>query len=134
MNTKYNVGFDLKKMMESLPEGLDKQILKILSFRVGREKAISRAEMVRLLARHGYKVDEREMRAAINLLRKNEVLICSTGGKNGGYWIGESYEDVIDFCEKEITPRINDLAKTRSSLLDAARKKWKVSAEQPKLF
>ena len=48
METKgeYNVGVNMAKMVDELPAGLDRAVLRVLSFHVGREMAISRGNLV----------------------------------------------------------------------------------------
>jgi hypothetical protein len=75
------------RMISEMPPGLDRAILRVLSFHQGREQAIGRGRLVGDLARMGYEVHERVMRACINELRKKGQLICSTGGDGGGYYL-----------------------------------------------
>jgi DNA-binding transcriptional regulator PaaX len=120
-------------LIRNLPAGLDRAVLRVLSFHVGRGQAISRQDLLADLHQLGFRVHERAARAQISQLRKAGHLICSAGGVNGGYWLGDDRAEVEEFINTEITPRIADLAETRSALQAAVREKWG-EATQPSLF
>lgn len=121
----FNVGVDLEKMVDELPAGLDRAILRILLFHVGRDKAISRGELVHTLwISHGFNVHERAMRVAINLLRKEGQPICSTGGEEGGYWYAKDWEELDEFLEREFHSRAMDLLEQEGALRKRAEEVW----------
>lgn len=70
----------LDEMISEMPPGLDRAILRVLSFHQGRDKAIGRGRLVGDLARAGFKVNERVMRACINELREAGT-ICRRIGR-----------------------------------------------------
>ncbi len=57
----------------------------------------------------------------INQLRKSGILICSAGGKNGGYWIASSSAESAIFLNQEIRARIADLSEQDRAMTDAAQ-------------
>ena len=133
METKseYNAGVNIARMVEEMPAGLDRAILRVLSFHVGRSLAISRGDLVVAVAQHGFFVHERQARAAINLLRKAGQAICSTGGEDGGYWLAAGWDELLEYLEREIHSRAMDLLEQEGALRRAAEMRWGVySAER----
>ncbi|MDR3572824.1 MAG: hypothetical protein P4L50_03100 [Anaerolineaceae bacterium] len=120
----FNVGFDLKKTIDNLPAGLDREVLRIISFHQGRTKSISRTDLQKQLALNGWHQDERSIREQINLLRKQGYLICSTGGKSGGYWWAINWQELSDYLDNEIASRINDLRETEHVMRKSARERF----------
>ncbi len=104
--------------------GLEQAIKRILERHVGRNEAIRRKSLLRLLANASYQVTDRVMRAQINQLRKDGVLICSAGGENGGYWLAESPEELEEFIEHELHPRAMDFLEQEKALKLEAARRW----------
>src|SRR3990172_6079742 len=67
----YNQGVSITEMVDGLEAGLDRAVLRVLSFRVGRGEAISRGDLVRMVGQHGFSVHERALRLCIQMLRKS---------------------------------------------------------------
>ncbi len=112
-------------------EALLAAVQRVLSLRVGREAAISRGELVRAVMRRlARRVSERQVRAAVNLLRKRGVLICSTGGPGGGYWMAANRQEVEDFLTREVHPRAMDLLEVEQAMREAMQREF----GQPTLF
>jgi DNA-binding transcriptional regulator PaaX len=114
----------LEKLIDEMPPGLDRAILSVLSFHQGRKEAISRGKLVGDLARMGFDVNERAMRACINELRKAGQLICSSGGDGGGYYLPVNHEELNEFIEHELRPRAMDLLEQEKALRSEAEKRW----------
>ncbi len=114
----------LEELIKEMPAGLERGILRILSFHQGKANAISRGRIVAELALMGFPADERVMRACINQLRKDGQLICSMGGEGGGYYLPENHEELEDYIERELRPRANDLHEQEKALRAAAEKRW----------
>lgn len=121
---EYNIGVNVQRMVEEMPAGLDRAILRVLSFHVGRDLAISRSQLVIDVAQHGFFVHERQARAAINLLRKSGHAICSTGGEDGGYWLASDWAELMEYIEREIHSRAMDLLEQEGALKRMARETW----------
>jgi len=119
------------------PPGLEREVLRILSKRIGRENAYNRFEllgMVRLMPGLE-RVDERQVRAAINELRKNKALICSTGGTGGGYWMAANYDEIDEYLRREVYARISDLNEQAQAMKSGAIEKWgEEITMQPRMF
>lgn len=130
----YNAGVSLQAMLDEMPPGLDRALLRILSVRVGREAAISRDDLVAALASLGFNVDERPARAAINLLRKDGHPICSTGGKHGGYWWAANWTELRAFLDTEVLPRAYDFLEQERALKKTGEQLWGPESRQGKLF
>jgi len=133
MSNKFNQGVNIRQMADELPAGAERALLRVLSFHTGRASAISRGELVQALKSHGFRLHERAVRSLINELRKQGQPICSTGGEDGGYWLGESLGDVEEFVEREFTSRIMDMLETKKSMLTRAKERWG-EGRQEKLF
>src|SRR4030042_573177 len=114
----------LDEMIREMPAGLDRAILRVLSFHQGKGNAIGRGRLVLELYRMGFKVHERVMRAAINELRKAGQLICSMGGEGGGYYLAENQDEVEEYRTHELRPRAMDLLEQDKAMLEAAEKRW----------
>jgi hypothetical protein len=114
----------LDEMIKDMPAGLDRAILRVLSFHQGRKQAISRGRLVDDLARLGFEVNERVMRASINALRKAGHLICSTGGEGGGYYLPADWNELEEFIDRELHPRAMDLLEQEQALKASAEKQW----------
>jgi hypothetical protein len=124
--------FDLDGYIASLQPGLDRAVLRALQHQVGRDLAISRVELVTKVRRLGFDVHERGVRAMINELRKDGHLICSTGGKGGGYWLAKDWRELREFLDSEVHPRAMDLLQTEKAMKQAAQMRW--GREQMRLF
>lgn len=134
-NSDYNAGVNVKEMIDNLPAGLDRAMLRILEFHKGRENAISRGRLLADLGLMGFVVHEREARVCINQLRKEGVEICSTGGSKGGYWMAVSQDEVMEFTENELEPRAMDLLEQSKAMKAAAERRWgKYSRERQESF
>lgn len=64
------------------------------------------------------------MRAQINLLRKQGVLIYSAGGHGGGYYIARDWGELEDYIRQELRPRAIDLLEQEKALKTGARREW----------
>ena len=124
-----------------LPPGIDRAVLRILSERVGQYKAIARPELVGYVQGYGFLKDcsyeeaERIVRHCINQLRKQGVPICSIGGKRGGYYYSDGWDDLMGYIHRELDSRISDLMEQRRALKDQAEKTWgRYSPEKQESF
>ena len=90
---------------------------------VGRAKAISNADLTTYLANHGFtgldnESTSRAVRLAIKSLRDDDgVVICGASGD--GVYIAASPEEVDEFIERELKPRIQSLSHTAAKLNEA---------------
>ncbi len=126
----------LEETIGRLPAGLDRAILRILSFHVGRSKTISRTNLVHSLRDHGFDVHERMARAQINQLRKQGHLICSTGGSDGGYYLASNWNELDEYLARELHSRAMDLLEQEKSLRKEGEKRFGgfSPSKQGKLF
>lgn len=115
----YNAGYVLE-----MPVGLERAVARVLDFHVGRGNAISRADLLNALYLVGFGVDERVAREAVNKLRKEGRMICSTGGKKGGYWMAADWKELNEYIEREVDARTFDLLMQKKALRAAAEKVW----------
>lgn len=125
----------LQGMIDRLPPGLERAMLRVLSFHQGRGNAIGRGELVNALRRHGFAVSEREMRLQVNLLRKQGQPICSTGGAEGGYWLAANWDELVEYLDREVHSRAMDLLEQEKALRAEAERRWgRFSAEKQASF
>jgi hypothetical protein len=103
---------------------LERVIYKALSYRVGKENAIKLKELHRIVRRHGLRADERQVRAVIQSLRKQGELICSAGGKDGGYWFAKDWLEVDAFFKDELDKRAFDLFEQKKAMKAKAESLW----------
>lgn len=126
--------FDVQALIDNLPAGLDRAILRTMSFHQGRECAISRSDLVSELWAVGFKVGERAARAQISQLRKAGYLICSAPGETGGYYLPADASEFDDFVQQEYRAKIVDMQETLSAMQSAARRQFGEYSQQGSLF
>lgn len=117
---KLNIGY---KPIE-YPPGLEKSVYQVLFERTGRGNAISRQALLSLVQAVYPKTSDRQLRACVNKLRKDGVMICSTGGEEGGYWIPVNWDELDEYIERELHSRAMDLLEQESALRQSAERKW----------
>ncbi len=111
----------VKQMIAEMPVGLDRVLLRILSYHVGFDAAISRKRLLCELNNNGFKMkDDRPARLCINQLRKKGVPICSSGGDGGGYWLAANNAELDEFISHELHPRAMDLLEQEKAMRDAS--------------
>lgn len=138
MKTSFNRGVDVQALAAQT-KGLQKEVLLVLKYSVGRERAMSRNDLIGYLRRNPLwaDVDERLVREAIHELRQSGVaLICSTGGVGGGYWFAKDWDEVDEFIAREIEPRAYGLLETKRAMLATAGRQFgpKPVVKQTTLF
>ena len=107
------------QILSSLPIGLERAVLGILSKRVGVQNAVKKGELTALLSDVGFKVkDERHIRLVISKLRKDGVLIGSTN--TDGYWM---IADMKEFAlvKAELLSRVKDIVETTDIMEKSAK-------------
>ena len=97
------------------------EIIRLLGFHVGRERAITKDRLLDELARAGFYMTEREFRADIAALRKQGVLIGSSAGSNPGYYLIANMGEFDEFTATELLARIKDLNDTYRAMSGAAQ-------------
>lgn len=119
------------RLLDSLPMGVERAILRILSFHKGRSKAISRDDLLyQLRSYNGIQIDDRQMRAVIAELKKSGELICSAGGVNGGYWIAADWSELKEYHSTELHTRAMEMLEQESAQRAAAEKLWGPESHQ----
>ena len=131
---KFNVGY------QRLPPNLDLvgAIQFVLNNHQGRDNAITRQDLCKTLALTpglgGGKNFDRVVRASINQMRKDGLPICSTGGKNGGYFMASSADELGEYLEAEVRSRAMDLLEQYRAMMDGARRYFPNESGQLALF
>ncbi|MGA2504228.1 MAG: hypothetical protein ABSG01_09080 [Anaerolineales bacterium] len=126
-----NKTYDL--LLADMPAGLDRALLRVLTFHVGKGKAIGRVSLLVGLRLEGFEVNERQARQCIHDLRRAGHLICSAPGENGGYYLAASLDEFLEFCERELHPKAIDMLETESAMKASARQQFG-DASQPGLM
>ncbi|MBE3038296.1 MAG: hypothetical protein IMZ62_05745 [Chloroflexi bacterium] len=121
------------RMITEMPAGLERAMLRALSFHLGRAHAIGRGELVYGLRMAGCEVSERQARRCIHDLRRAGNLICSAPGEDGGYFLAVSLEEFREFCDRELHPKAVDMLETESKMKEAARQQFG-EASQPQMI
>jgi hypothetical protein len=120
-------------LLKQMPAGLDRAVLRVLSQRVGREQAVGRGQLVRLVGQGGFQANERQIRAMIKELRRQGHLICSASGESGGYWMAANRKEVEQFGQQEFEAKISDMSETWKAMRKSADEKFG-TAVQERLF
>lgn len=115
---------DYRDLVEDMPVGLDRALLRVMDFHHGKHAAIGRGELVRQVANCGFKVHERAMREAIKQLRRQGVLICSVPGEDGGYYLAANAQEFYEFARMEFEGKIADMSQTLTAMRAAAAREF----------
>ena len=135
---RLNAGYSVTERLALMEPGLDRAILRILEFHVGRDNAISTREFRKALADHGFTnyqggKDFRPVRISMAEIRKGGVIICSTGGKNGGYYLPANRDEAEEYLQVEVYARAMDFLTQLKAMRETVDKTWPDNG-QPKLF
>ena len=120
----------LDDILANLPSGLDCAVLSVMRYHKGRENAIPRIDLLEMLKMHGWETGDRAVRLQINLLRKQGHLICSAGGRGGGYYIARNWSELEDFIGQELRPRAMDLLEQEKALKVGAKREFGENSTQ----
>ena len=97
------------------------EIVRLLGFHVGRERAMTKDRLLDELARAGFYMTEQEFRSEVAALRKQGVLIGSSAGSNPGYYLIANMGEFDEFTATELLSRIKDLNDTYRAMSGAAQ-------------
>jgi len=126
MKAEYNKGFE--QYISEMKPGVEQAIMRTL--RMGHENAILKKDLLRKVKENGFLVHERTIRYGINRLRKSGVLIGSTGGTQGGYWICRDREELNEYMNRELKTRIKDMREQIVQMTKTADKIWTADSSQ----
>ena len=122
-----------ERLIAEMPVGLERALLRAISYHTGKGHAIGRNALVRDLQRLGVCVSERQARQCIHDLRRAGHLICSAPGEDGGYYLAASLEEFREFCDRELHTKAMDMLETESAMKAAARQQFG-EAVQPQMI
>ena len=103
-------------LLKTMPAGVDRAILRIVSQRVGKENAIIGHEMYEMIKDQYGLTDQRQMREVIKQLRRKRHYICSAPGEKGGYWLAKDRAEYEEFTKSEFRSKIADLSMTLKAM------------------
>jgi predicted DNA-binding transcriptional regulator YafY len=122
-----------RTLIEDLPAGLDRALLRALSSHLGRSNCITRDQLIRSL--YPYEIHERQLRQQIRLLRRQGYLIGSAPGENGGYYLITSPQEFQSFLQEQYVAIIADMSETASAMRKSAEQIFDpIELRQPALF
>lgn len=113
-----------EQLMESLSPGLERAILRVLTYHVGRENRIGRRELVLKVHELGFSQGDRCIRETIALLRKQKFMICSQVDGGGGYWLAKDRDEYAAFRAVELAAKRDDLNNTLRAMDAGADEAW----------
>lgn len=125
--------------MQKTNEQLDRDLLHILLAHQGKAQRIDRWDLVEQvfdvivpeIERNDGNPLDREIRYAVQRLRKDGHLICDMGD-GGGRWMANTEQEFWEFYSYYISP-IRTRREIAEALKSAAKKRWP-NLEQPSLF
>ena len=121
---------DYKKLIDAMPKGIERDTLRVISYHIGKERAIGRTALVAALSQTGIHTNERAVRIIIRDLRRDGHLICSTPGDNGGYYLASNLAEYEEFRQAEFAAKITDMAETMRAMDHAAKTAFGVGYQQ----
>lgn len=113
-----------EQLIHQMSAGLDRCLLRILGYHLGREQAIGREALVTEAAHMGFAMHERQIREGIKSLRRKGYLICSAAGEDGGYYLAASRQEYEEFRLAEYAGKIADMVETMQAMDSAAREQF----------
>ena len=119
----------LDEILAEIPFGFVERVGTVLEHYVGKERSISKAELMNSLQRLGFgngtspATFERQVRIAIVALRKKGAPICSSSG-DGGYFVAMNRFEYDEFVEREYKGKIQDMQETVDAMNATARTRW----------
>lgn len=125
---------ELIESIDELPPGLERALLRILSFRVGKSQAIKKRELLNELRLHGYRIHERLVRDLMSDLRDRGEMICSASGAGGGYYLPGDWDELEEYFGTELHPRAMALLNQEKAMRKTAENRWGVYSKQGRLF
>ena len=128
---RFNAGIDFEELYRP-SIALKFCVLLALKYKIGHENRIIRAELVTAvrwiwnfqISNTTKPPGDRKIRETINHLRKAGAIICSTGGRKGGYWVPTSREEGMEFVNRELRSRAMDELQTAKAQTDAINRKF----------
>jgi hypothetical protein len=117
-------------LIANMPHGIERAMLRILSFHVGKDHAIDKPTLMSELKNSGFHTNERQARSTIVDLRKHGHLICSSSGE-GGYFIAQSQDEYDEFAQVEYRSKIIDMSETLRAMDEGAVKIFRHAHSEP---
>jgi hypothetical protein len=116
-------------VIREMEPGLKRAVLRVMSMHQGPENAIGRVELAAAVNLHGFgrglgaATFDRNLRSAIQQLRKEGNLICSSSGE-GGYYLARDMAEYEEFATGEYRAKIVDMSETLRAMDTAAEKRF----------
>ena len=113
-------------LLVTMPPGLDRAIVQVLKFHIGKERAIKKADFLKALKNLGFTPHERQLRDMIADMRLKGWMIGSLSAE--GYYFCSTRAEYDEF-RAELQARKNAIAATLTALDSAARARWGEGAQ-----
>ena len=113
-------------LLVTMPPGLDRAIVQVLKYHIGKEKAIKKAEFLKAIKTLGFTPHERQLRDMIADMRLKGWMIGSLSAE--GYYFCSTRAEYDEF-RAELQARKNAIAATLTALDSAARARWGEGAQ-----
>lgn len=128
-----NLTTQYHRLIEAMPTGLDRALLRTLMYHQGRENCITRTDLIRSV--YPLKVHERQLRQQIRLLRRQGYLIGSAPGEDGGYYLITTPQEFQNFLQEQYVAIIADMSETAAAMRRSAEHYFDLEQlSQPALF
>jgi predicted transcriptional regulator len=121
---------DYQKIVDKMPPGIERGTLRIISYHIGKPRAIGSNALVAALSSLGIHTNERQVRIVIRDLRRAGHLICSVPGDNGGYYLASNRVEYDEFRQAEYQAKISDMQETMTAMDKAARQAFGIGYQQ----
>lgn len=121
-----------RDLISTLPFGLERAVLRVLSFHIGRSNPILRADLLASVS--AFNINERQLREQIRQLRRKGHLIGSAPGEVGGYYLISSSDEFQAFLQNEFLALISDMSETVTIMRKSADSLFGSGSMQPNLF
>jgi len=103
-----------EQILANMPPGLERSVLRVLSYHIGGHNRIDRKNLVQLAFNAEWsETRDRQVREAIAKLQLEYPILSDSGA--GGYWIASDYDEVEAYAA-EIDSRAKDLLEKSRSL------------------
>lgn len=129
----------IDKMLDDMPQSLERVILRILTFHIGKQNAIKNADILKeihdaaFLLNVSDKHASRTVRSEMANLRKQGIMACYG---DSGYYLAANASELNEYQQRQLTSRIKDLSDQNMGLTKAGRELFGdgFEAEQGELF
>lgn len=111
-------------LIDEMPHGLDRAVLRIVSQYHGRANPIKRIAIIDELHLLNLDPHERQVRKSVENLRRRGFLICSASTQDGGYYMATGLTEFQEFAQREYWAFIHRMRETVQGMEEEATKQF----------